>query len=34
MAFAADAQTVAGVGCLKKICKDAFCVADAIEETS
>ena len=26
-------KTMAGVGLLKRICKDAFCVAGAVQET-
>ena len=33
MGFAAVEITMAGVGHLKRICKDAFCVAGAIQET-
>ena len=29
----AVAKTTAGVGCLKRICKDAFRVAGAVQET-
>jgi len=31
--FAAVSKTMAGVGRLKRICKDAFCVASAVQET-
>ena len=32
--FVAVAKTKAGVGCFKRICKDAFRLAGAIQETS
>ena len=32
--FVAFPKTMAGVGHLKRICKDAFCVTGAVQETS
>jgi hypothetical protein len=32
--FAAITKTMAGMGRLKRICKDEFCVAVAVQETS
>ena len=31
--FAAVAKTMGGVGHLNRICKDAFCMASAVQET-
>ena len=31
--FVAFSKTIAGVGHLKRICKDAFCVAGAVQKT-
>ena len=32
MGFAALAETMASVGFLKRMCKDAFCMAGAVQE--